>query len=119
MGTHTMARSSITTERKTYPRSAPPAWSIHPGEVLREEFLQPLELSGYALAKAIEVPAQAVNDIVLEKRGISAEMALRLARYFGTSEEFWMNLQSAYELALARKAKKRLVQKIKPRSPAA
>ncbi|GAC1614661.1 MAG: HigA family addiction module antitoxin [Vulcanimicrobiaceae bacterium] len=84
-------------------RRAPAVWSLHPGEILREEFVKPLGLSGYSLAKGIAVPAQAVNDIILEKRGISAEMAVRLARFFGTSEEFWSHLQSSYELTRARK----------------
>jgi antitoxin HigA-1 len=73
-------------------------WNIHPGEILREEFLKPMKLSVYRLAKELRVPVPRVNDIVLEKRGISAETAIRLARFFGTSEQFWMNLQSSYEI---------------------
>jgi addiction module HigA family antidote len=98
----------------TIERTTPSAWAIHPGEMLEKEFMQPHKLSGYALAKAIGVPAQAVNDIVLEKRGISAEMALRLAKFFGTSEQFWMNLQSAWALAQTRKEKASELRKIKP-----
>jgi addiction module HigA family antidote len=95
-------------------RTSPAGFAVHPGEILKEEFLVPLNISGYALAKALSVPAQAVSDITLRKRGISADMALRLARFFGTSEQFWMNLQSAYELAIARKAAKKAVRKIRP-----
>lgn len=71
---------------------------IHPGEILLEEFLGPMELSQYRLAKEISVPARRINEIVHAKRGISADTALRLARYFGTSERFWMNLQTHYDL---------------------
>lgn len=88
-----------------YERRTAAGWAIHPGEILKEEFLAPLELSGYALAKGLNVPAQAVNDIVLKKRGISAEMAVRLAKFLGTTPEFWMNLQAAYELAIVRSDK--------------
>lgn len=75
---------------------------ITPGDILRGEFLEPLGLSVYALAKAIKVTRSRVNDIVLGRRAISADTALRLARYFGTTPEFWVNLQSAYDLATAR-----------------
>ena len=71
---------------------------IHPGEILLEEFLEPMELSQYRLAKDISVPARRINEIVHGKRGISADTALRLARYFGTSERFWMNLQIRHDL---------------------
>jgi len=89
-------------------------WAVHPGEILEEEFLKPLDLSRYALAKAIGVNAQSVNDIALQKRGISADMAVRLSAFFGTSAEFWMNLQAAYELATARKTLAKDLRKIKP-----
>jgi addiction module HigA family antidote len=95
-------------------RKGPAGFCVHPGEILKEEFMAPLSLSGYALAKALGVPAQSVNDIVLKKRGISAEMAVRLARYFSTSAELWMNLQSSYELATAHKKLKARVEKITP-----
>lgn len=100
----------------SYERRAPAGWAVHPGEILKEEFLLPLEISGYALAKSLKVPAQAVNDIVLQKRGISAEMAVRLSKFFGTTPEFWMNLQAAYELATVRSNKKlaQQVEKINP-----
>ena len=74
---------------------------IHPGEVLRAEFLEPMGLSQYRLAKDIHVPARRINEIVLGKRGITADTGLRLARFFGTSAQFWMNLQSRYDLQVA------------------
>ncbi len=74
---------------------------VHPGEVLREEFLAELGMSANALAKALSVPAPRVNDIVRERRGITADTALRLARYFDSSPQFWLNLQAAYDLRLA------------------
>ena len=74
----------------------------HPGKILREEFMEPLGLSAYALAKALGVPLPRANDIVREKRGISPEMAVLLAAYFGTTEGFWINLQSHYDLEMAR-----------------
>ena len=97
-----------------YERRGPAGWAVHPGEILKEEFLRPLELSGYAVAKGIGVPAQGVSDILLKKRGISADMAMRLGKFFGTTPEFWMNLQNAYELALARRALKKKLDKIRP-----
>lgn len=74
---------------------------IHPGEILREEFLSPLGMSANQLALALRVPATRVNDIVNERRGITADTALRLSRYFGTSSKFWMNLQVSWELEVA------------------
>jgi addiction module HigA family antidote len=74
---------------------------IHPGEILREEFLVPLGMSAHELAMALRVPATRVNDIVHEKRGITADTALRLSRYFGTTSRFWMNMQSSWELEVA------------------
>jgi addiction module HigA family antidote len=71
---------------------------IHPGEVLLEEFLDPMCVSQYRLAKDISVPARRVNEILHGKRAISADTALRLARYFGTCERFWLNLQTRYDL---------------------
>src|SRR4249920_705439 len=71
---------------------------VHPGEILLEEFLGPLGVSQYQLAKAVSVPARRINEIVHGKRRISADTALRLARYFGTSERFWINLQARYDL---------------------
>ena len=71
---------------------------VHPGEILSEEFLKPLKVSQYRLAKDINVPARRINEIVHGKRSISADTALRLSRYFGLSERFWLNLQSRYDL---------------------
>ena len=71
---------------------------IHPGEILLEEFLVPMGVSQYRLAKDTSVPPRRINEIVHGKRGISADTALRLARFFGTSERFWVNLQTRYEL---------------------
>ena len=76
-------------------RKIPP---IHPGEILLEEYLKPLGLSQYRLAKDITVPARRVNEIVHGKRAITADTALRLARFFGTSDRFWLNLQTRYDL---------------------
>ncbi len=75
---------------------------IHPGEVLTKEFLEPLEVSQYRLAKEISVPPRRINEIVHGKRGLTPDTALRLSRYFGTSAEFWLNLQSHYDLELLR-----------------
>ena len=74
---------------------------VHPGEVLREDYLVPLEMSANALAKALNVPAPRVNDIVRERRGVSADTAMRLARYFGGDARSWLNLQAAYDLRVA------------------
>ena len=77
---------------------------IHPGEMLREEFLVPMGLSAHALAMAIQVPATRIAEIVKERRGISGDTALRLARFFRMTPQFWMNVQSHYELEMARDA---------------
>lgn len=76
--------------------------NIHPGEILREEFLKPMGISQNALARAIGVPPRRINEIVLEKRNVNADTALRLARTFGTSESFWMGLQADFDLEKAR-----------------
>jgi len=75
---------------------------VHPGEVLFEEFLEPMRISQYRLARDLSVPAPRINEIVHGTRGISADTALRLARYFGTSERFWLNLQTQYDLDVER-----------------
>jgi len=97
----TKSKSLIITEphRRRHKRQLPP---IHPGEMLREEFMVPMGLSANALAIAIGVPATRIGEIVNERRGISGDTALRLARYFRMSAEFWMNMQSDYELESAR-----------------
>ena len=84
---------------------------IHPGEILREEFMRPRGLSQNGLARALNVPPRRVNEIVLEKRGISADTALRLARYFGTSAEMWAGLQADYDLRLARYQKQKEIER--------
>ena len=76
--------------------------SIHPGEILLEEFLKPLGISQNTLSRDLDVPLQRINQIVLGKRSISVDTALRLARYFGTTPELWLNLQSRYDLETAR-----------------
>ena len=75
---------------------------IHPGEVLQEDFLQPLGVTQYRLAKDISVPARRINEIVHGNRSITADTALRLARYFGTSDRFWLNLQARHDLEIER-----------------
>jgi addiction module HigA family antidote len=75
---------------------------IHPGEILLEEFLKPLKISQNALSRDLDVPLQRINQIVLGKRAITVDTALRLAKYFGTTPELWLNLQARYELELAR-----------------
>lgn len=74
---------------------------VHPGEILREEYLVPLNMSANALAQALKVPASRINDIVLERRGITVDTAMRLVRYFGGDVQTWMNLQTAYEIKRA------------------
>jgi len=92
---------------------------IHPGEVLREEFLAPLGMSAHKLALALRVPATRINDIVNEKRGVTADTALRLSRYFGTTAKFWLNLQASYELEVAEdQLGKAVVRDVLPRSAA-
>src|SRR5438132_4266922 len=96
-------------------RKRPP---IHPGEILLEEFLSPLGLSQYRLAKETSVPPRRINEIVRGSRSISADTALRLARYFGTSERFWLNLQSRYDLEVEKdRLGSRLWREVKVRVP--
>ena len=78
---------------------------VHPGEILREDFLKPLEMSANALSKALHVPAGRVNDIVLERRGVTPDTALRLARFFGGDAQSWLNLQLSYDLKVAEREK--------------
>ena len=95
------SRSSTTTKtRRAKPDLLPP---VHPGEVLLEEFLKPMSITQYRLAKDISVPPRRINEIVLNKRGITADTALRLGLYFGIEPEFWMNLQVHYDLRVARR----------------
>lgn len=91
----TMWKSWIITKEIEMTTKLPP---IHPGEILLEEFLEPMEISQYRLAKDISVPPRRINEIVLGKRSITPDTALRLSRYFGLSERFWMNLQTRYDI---------------------
>ncbi len=84
---------------------------IHPGEILREEFTKPRELSQDSLARALNVPPRRINEIILEKRGITADTALRLARYFGTTAEMWAGLQADYDLRLVRHKKQKQIER--------
>ena len=95
----------------------PFGYSIHPGEILRAEFMEPLELSSYRLAKELHVSAPRINDLVREKRSITADTAMRLSAYFGSSAQFWLNLQNKHDMWLA--AKDKSLSKIKPRAKAA
>src|SRR5581483_11443651 len=91
---------------------------VHPGEILQEEFLSPLGISQYRLAKELSVPPRRINEIVRGTRAVSGDTALRLARYFGTSERFWLNLQSRYELETERdRLGKRLEREVKVQTP--
>ena len=84
---------------------------VHPGEVLREDFLKPAGLTANALAKALHVPTPRINDIVRERRGVSADTAMRLARYFGGDARSWLNLQAIYDLRLAEIANARKIER--------
>ncbi|HEY0442455.1 MAG TPA: HigA family addiction module antitoxin [Xanthobacteraceae bacterium] len=107
----TIGEKQVASRRK---RDIPP---VHPGEILKSDFLEPIELSVNALSQAINVPRTRLNDIVRGRRGITADTALRLARYFGVGAQFWMNLQSHYELELAEEAYgDRLGREIRPRA---
>ncbi|MFQ5676544.1 MAG: HigA family addiction module antitoxin [bacterium] len=88
--------------------------NVHPGEVLLEEFLKPMAISQNALARAINVPPRRINEIVLGKRSITADTALRLARAFGTSAQFWMGLQTDYDLEEARIKVADAIRKVRP-----
>ena len=105
----TTLRLWITTERECVimTKRAP----IHPGKILQMEFLEELELSAYALAKALRVPVNRITGIVKGERAITADTALRLARYFDTSPEFWINLQSHYDLEVASRKRARIIER--------
>ncbi len=90
---------------------------VHPGEILRDDFLTPMKISLYTLAQAIKVPRSRVNDIVLGRRGVTADTAFRLARYLGTTPEFWLNLQARYDFEAAdRKLRRRIEREVTPRA---
>jgi addiction module HigA family antidote len=93
---------------------------IHPGEILREEFLVPLGMSANALAMALHVPAPRINDIVRERRTLTPDTALRLSRYFDTTAQFWLNLQSAFDLKQAeRETGGKIAEEVRPMQRAA
>ncbi len=94
-------------------------WAVHPGEILREEFLEPMGISAYRLAVELHVSPPTINDIVREKRGITPETAARLAKYFGTSEQFWLNLQDAFAVHQVKKKYSKELKAIKPLAVAA
>jgi antitoxin HigA-1 len=99
------------------PKTLPP---IHPGEILQEEVLKPLNMSVNRLATLLAVDAARLNEIVRGRRGITADTALRLSRYLGTTAEFWLNLQSDYELRVARRTKQKEIERaVRPRIEAA
>ena len=99
-------RSQIDFSGVTSGRRLPP---VHPGEVLRDEFLAPMALSVYRLAQAIKVSRPRLNDIVLGRRAVTTDTALRLGRYFGTTPEFWINLQTRYDLDVAERTVRRKI----------
>lgn len=110
----TKSRSSITTRAEGRDPALMPA--LHPGEMLREEFMKPLGLSANALAIALRVPVTRISEIVRERRGITADTALRLARYFNMTPEFWMRLQMDYDLESASDAEREAIrEEIRPR----
>jgi len=87
---------------------------IHPGEIIKKEYLEPLGMSVNALAIALRVPAPRINDVVRQKRGVSIDTALRLSIYFNTTAQFWMNLQTSYDLKIARKNMAKIEDEIIP-----
>ena len=87
---------------------------IHPGEIIKEEYLEPLGMSANALAVALRIPAPRINDVIRQKRGISIDTALRLARYFNTTAQFWMNLQISYDLKMAKQKMTKIEDEIIP-----
>ena len=101
--------------KKTIPTPKNAMRPVHPGEVLREDYLKPLGLSANALAVALKVPASRINDIVLERRGVTVNTAMRLVRYVGGDVQSWMNLQSAFEIKVAEKQlAKKVLAEIRP-----
>ena len=109
---HAIDFSDVTSGRRLAP--------VHPGKILYDEFLEPMALSVYRLAQAIKVPRPRLNDIVLERRGITVDTALRLGRYFGTTPDFWLNLQTRYELDRAdRMLRDKIEREVLPRGMAA
>ncbi|MBV8210144.1 MAG: HigA family addiction module antidote protein [Burkholderiaceae bacterium] len=114
------SKLSTTTERRSsgsIPAPGNRMRPVHPGEVLREDYLKPLGMSANALARTLHVPASRINDILLERRGVTVDTAMRLVRYFGGDVRSWMNLQTAYDIRLAEKTlAKKLSREIEPRA---
>ena len=106
-----MLKSSTTTKAARLMNFKNGMRPVHPGEVLREDFLRPAGLTANALAKALHVPAPRINDIVRERRGVTADTAMRLARYFGGDAQSWLNLQTVYDLRIAEKANAHKIQR--------
>ena len=101
--------------KKTIPAPKNAMRPVHPGEVLREDYLKPLGRSSNALAVALKVPASRINDIVLERRGVTVDTAIRIVRYFGGDVQSWMNLQTAFEIKVAEKQlAKKVLAEIRP-----
>jgi antitoxin HigA-1 len=113
-----MSRSSTTIRRAAGRRVATPRrMTVHPGEVLGEEFLKPLGLSANALALALRVPATRIGSIIKGERAVTADTALRLARFFGTSAEFWLNLQAMHDLTKAQRENgAKIARDVRPRA---
>jgi antitoxin HigA-1 len=86
----------------------------HPGEIFKKEFMEPLRISQTQLAKELNTSFRTINEIINEKRNISPEMAIKLSRYFGTSEELWLNLQNQYDLFIVKKKKQDILKRIRP-----
>lgn len=110
-----MSSSSTTTSKAVAARAVP---LPHPGTILKEEFLEPMGLSVYALAKAINVPRSRINEICHGRQGITANIALRLGRFFGADPQWFMNMQAKYDLAAAAKQLSETLDKIEPRHAA-
>lgn len=114
-----MSKSSTTTRRVTRERRRRLLPPVHPGEILREDLMAPLSLSINRLARDLHVPVNRMSEIVNGRRGISADTALRLARYFGSSAEFWLNLQSSYDLQCASRSLAEVIARdVRPRDAA-
>jgi addiction module HigA family antidote len=117
MGMHMKSKSRTTTKKSG--SSSGWGWNIHPGEILREEFLKPMGISAYRLARSLHLSRSRVNDIVLERRAITADTALRLGRFFGTTPQLWTNLQASFDLRKAENALGSSLKRIVPARPKA
>jgi antitoxin HigA-1 len=103
----------------TIKRTSAAGWTVHPGEVLREEFLKPMGITPHKLACELHVSAPTINDIVLEKRNVTPETAARLAKYLGTTEQFWLNLQDAFAVHHVKRKYSKELKAIRPFAAAA